>query len=193
MSAAKKLFAQRGFDGTTIRDVSDAAGVNVSLISYNFGGKAGLLKACIGEFAEERLKRTQEVLIPIKTKEEFILRFNMHVKNFLEAHAKDLDIHRIISLEMQKNTPLFQELLENIFLKTQMTIGLFFKIAQDSGVIRKDLEVKELTIILQGILSYNLAIDHIRESRNSPTLSNPETIKTIMFHIQETFLNGILG
>lgn len=40
--AALKLFVEKGYDGTSIRDVADAANVNLAAISYHFGGKAGL-------------------------------------------------------------------------------------------------------------------------------------------------------
>lgn len=193
MSSAKKLFAKKGFDGTTIREISDDAGVNVSLISYNFGGKSGLLEVCIGEFGKERLQQTQELLTPIKTAEEFTEKICLHISNFLIAHAKDLDVSKIIHWEMQKYSPLFQDLLESIFFKTQMAIGMFFKNAQDLGVIRKELDIRELTIMLQGVLSYHLSIDHIRAARNAPTLDNPDTIKGIVFHIKESFLRGIMN
>lgn len=48
--AAKKLFAQNGFDGTSTRDIVSAAGVNISLISYHFGSKENLFFALFEGF-----------------------------------------------------------------------------------------------------------------------------------------------
>ena len=48
--AAKTLFAKQGFEGTTVRQVCDAAGANVALVSYHFGGKDNLFKALFDEF-----------------------------------------------------------------------------------------------------------------------------------------------
>lgn len=42
--AAKRLFASQGFDGTTVRDIADAAKTNLSLVSYYFKGKEGLYR-----------------------------------------------------------------------------------------------------------------------------------------------------
>ena len=39
------LFAERGFDGVTVRDISTAAGVSVGLINHHFGSKEGLREA----------------------------------------------------------------------------------------------------------------------------------------------------
>ncbi|MAA78287.1 MAG: hypothetical protein CL916_03430, partial [Deltaproteobacteria bacterium] len=43
---ALELFAVHGYHGTSLRDISGAAGVNVSLISRYFQGKKGLYQSC---------------------------------------------------------------------------------------------------------------------------------------------------
>ena len=49
LAAATPLFAAKGFSGTNVREIAGAAGVNVSLISYHFGGKEGLYSAVLSE------------------------------------------------------------------------------------------------------------------------------------------------
>lgn len=44
---AERLFGERGFDGTSVRDIAQAAGVNLAMISYYFGSKEKLLEAMI--------------------------------------------------------------------------------------------------------------------------------------------------
>jgi AcrR family transcriptional regulator len=41
--SAERLFAERGFDGVSVRDIANDAGVNSALVGYYFGGKKGLL------------------------------------------------------------------------------------------------------------------------------------------------------
>lgn len=48
--AAKKLFAQQGFDGTSVRQICDEAGANVALVSYHFGGKENVFYALFDTF-----------------------------------------------------------------------------------------------------------------------------------------------
>ena len=59
LDAAERLFAQRGFHGVSIRDITGAAGVDVALANYHFGSKQGLLEAVFNRRAvdlnEERL------------------------------------------------------------------------------------------------------------------------------------------
>lgn len=42
LSAALELFGEHGWHGTSVRDIARAAGLNVALISYHFGGKEQL-------------------------------------------------------------------------------------------------------------------------------------------------------
>ena len=43
MNSAEHLFADRGYDGVSVRDIASDAGVNSALVGYYFGGKEGLL------------------------------------------------------------------------------------------------------------------------------------------------------
>jgi AcrR family transcriptional regulator len=45
LSSAEQLFAERGFNGVSVRDVAAGAGVNSALVAYYFGNKLGLLTA----------------------------------------------------------------------------------------------------------------------------------------------------
>src|ERR1700760_864624 len=44
---AEVLFGEKGFDGTSVRDIAQAAGVNLAMISYYFGSKEKLLESLI--------------------------------------------------------------------------------------------------------------------------------------------------
>ena len=47
LQVAEKLFAEHGFDGTSIRMISKEAGINVAMVSYYFGSKESLLEKLI--------------------------------------------------------------------------------------------------------------------------------------------------
>lgn len=47
LRAALGLFAGKGFDKTTVREICAAADVNVALVNYHFKSKEGLYKTCI--------------------------------------------------------------------------------------------------------------------------------------------------
>jgi AcrR family transcriptional regulator len=47
LNVAEELFAEKGFDGTSVRDIAQHAGVNLAMISYYFGSKEKLLESLI--------------------------------------------------------------------------------------------------------------------------------------------------
>src|ERR1019366_5153766 len=65
MDAAEKLFARRGFHGTSLRDITGAAGVDLALVNYHFGSKKQFLEAVLERrghvLNEERLRRLADV------------------------------------------------------------------------------------------------------------------------------------
>jgi len=53
LAAAERLFAARGFHGTSMRDVAEAAEVPVAGVVYHFGRKEALYAGVLSEIAEE--------------------------------------------------------------------------------------------------------------------------------------------
>ena len=47
LEAAERLFAERGFEGASLRAVTQAAGTSVSAANYHFGSKEALLRATL--------------------------------------------------------------------------------------------------------------------------------------------------
>ncbi|MEV6029284.1 TetR/AcrR family transcriptional regulator [Streptomyces sp. NPDC052036] len=63
-AAAEVVFARKGFDGATMREVADAAGVGLSLVVYHFTTKEGLYQAIFDArqyVNDARLARLAEV------------------------------------------------------------------------------------------------------------------------------------
>lgn len=53
LDAAEALFAERGYHGASLRDITRAAGVQIGLASYHFESKDDLFRQVIGRRAEE--------------------------------------------------------------------------------------------------------------------------------------------
>lgn len=56
LDAAEELFCQKGFDGTSVRDLTAAAGCNLASINYYFGGKDKL-------YAEMFRRQVEDIMI----------------------------------------------------------------------------------------------------------------------------------
>ena len=66
LDAAELLFAEKGFHAVSVRDITRAAGVDVALVNYHFGGKQLLFESVFMRRAEvlnlERLRQLEVVI-----------------------------------------------------------------------------------------------------------------------------------
>ncbi|MEM9778272.1 MAG: TetR/AcrR family transcriptional regulator [Pseudomonadota bacterium] len=62
LDAAEQLFADRGYDGTSIRDVAAAADLQIHSIGYHFGPKEQLFDIVVGRRAEIMTRLRREAL-----------------------------------------------------------------------------------------------------------------------------------
>ncbi|WP_432992369.1 TetR/AcrR family transcriptional regulator [Dactylosporangium sp. CA-233914] len=60
--AAIRLFAERGAESTTVRDIAQAAGVSPGLLRHHFGSKDELREAC-DAYVLERIMKIKEKLV----------------------------------------------------------------------------------------------------------------------------------
>ena len=65
MASAIAIFGRDGFHAASTRAIADAAGVNISQISYYFGGKEGLYLAVFDEISVHMQQRLGPVALPI--------------------------------------------------------------------------------------------------------------------------------
>src|SRR5215203_610916 len=100
MEAALDLLAERGEEGVTLRELTDAAGANVAAVSYHFGSLRSLCDAAI-EHALERYLDAQEeavgALEPESTLEELAEAFARPMMSALSVGGRDLAVMRIVA------------------------------------------------------------------------------------------------
>lgn len=89
--AAEKLFAERGFDGATIRDIAAAAGEPVGTIHHHGGGKEALFHRTVARRAETLSRHRLEALERVQSAGDRTLEgvLAAFVRPFLELSAKD--------------------------------------------------------------------------------------------------------
>ncbi|MDP0489883.1 MAG: TetR/AcrR family transcriptional regulator [Verrucomicrobiota bacterium JB023] len=66
LDAAEGLFAEKGFEAVSLRDITRTAGANVASVNYHFGSKEGLINEVMKRHAlpvnEERVRRLEGLL-----------------------------------------------------------------------------------------------------------------------------------
>jgi AcrR family transcriptional regulator len=105
--AALRLFAERGLDGTTIRDIARAAGVSGGLIRHHFGSKDDLRAAC-DSYALDQI---------MQIKEQAVLEGRLADPVFMSgAHPTLLLTYRYLTRSLMDGSPaaaaVFDEMVE---------------------------------------------------------------------------------
>lgn len=144
LSVAESLFANKGFEGTSVRDIAQTAGVNVAMISYYFGSKEKLLFSLIQERAERYSLMLKDLnsnkTIAPEEKIERIIDF------YVDKMLKNRDYHTIASrqISLVQDESLIQ-LLVDIKTRNSAMIAAIIKEGQQKGVFRENVDI-ELTI-----------------------------------------------
>ncbi len=66
LASSLRLFSERGYEGTSVRAITDAAGVNLAAANYHFGSKQQLLQAtfqtALAPINAERIRRLEALV-----------------------------------------------------------------------------------------------------------------------------------
>ena len=97
LEAAEELFAEFGYDGTSVRALATKAGVNIAMISYYFGSKEKLFEALIehrASFLREKLKVINKYF------DDPVKRIEVVVDAIVERIFSNPGFHRMVSREI---------------------------------------------------------------------------------------------
>ncbi len=100
IDAALDLLAERGEDGVTLRELTDAADANVAAVSYHFGSLKSLCDAAVEYALERYLDAQQEALsgvAPDASLEALAAAFARPMMRALATGGRDLDVIRTVA------------------------------------------------------------------------------------------------
>jgi AcrR family transcriptional regulator len=113
MKAAERLFAERGYDGTSIRAIVAKARVNQAAINYHFEGKDGLyrevLRAAFRGMTEDQLAHAKDM--KTMSREDALGEFIRRQLRPLMARDESSRHMRIFNWETVRPTPVFRSLV----------------------------------------------------------------------------------
>lgn len=149
---AEALFAQKGYEGASVRDIAEAAGVNSAMISYYFGSKEGLIKALFEERTSDMALKVDALLrddsiSPWQKVESLI-------DDYVDRIATKVQFHKIMMYEqmLEKNSFL-TGLLNELRLRNSEKVRSLLRQGQEAGVFNADIDVSFLMFTLFGTVT----------------------------------------
>ncbi len=168
ISTAERLFSIKGFDGTSVRDIADDAGVNIAMISYYFGSKEKLMEALFQQ-------RTTNIKVKVET---LLNDENSTPFEKVELLAEDM-INRIMNKQqffkimmceqvINKN-PVILNLVYDLKKKNLEEFSKIIKDGQQKGLFKKDIDVLLLMNIIIGTISQMMSTVNLYRELNEQT------------------------
>ncbi|MBN6206882.1 forespore capture DNA-binding protein RefZ [Ralstonia pickettii] len=125
IDAASSLFFQKGFHGTSVRDIAEKAAVNVSSVSYYFKGKQGLLEHAVTKYYEEYLNTVEQAILG--TAEQSALeRLNALIFTIIQYKQSKLQLTCFIQRELSLDSVFVREMAVTYLAKENYYIRSVF-------------------------------------------------------------------
>jgi AcrR family transcriptional regulator len=178
LTAATRLFSQKGFHGTSIRDIEKESGVSKGLILHHFETKENLYAAVqdslnqvyISWMAAQR-ETSKDLLGAIETGIKSSL-------SYLKANKEFRRIALWSSLEGQERTT---------ELDKRFTASLIesMRVGQEDGLVRDDVKAFVLPFIIRGAIDYWIRRETLRgelygETKNGNEISDNDLVDALV-------------
>jgi AcrR family transcriptional regulator len=179
IETAENLFADKGFAGTSVRDIAEDAGVNVAMISYYFGSKEKLLEALFSYRAEGTTKILESML---KDKELAPLdKVYMMIDFFIEKFHTQHCFHKIMTREQiaNKRSPT-SDLIQRLKKHNQQLVKEIIHEGQKNGDFIKNIDIPLLMATLVGTVGHLVTTQHFYREINNLQVMPDEQFQKLM-------------
>jgi AcrR family transcriptional regulator len=187
-SEATRLFAIQGYDGVSIREISEAAGVSTASVHYHFGSKANLFQQIIEQFISELLVSARTSLLTPRGPEDLKIRLEIFTRRTVEAIIKQPDVLSTIQREMDRS----KDVLEKTVFKHQEALMDFLTQAKKNGLLAADIDPSFAAGFLIGQIIHAREKEPYWRNRFDRWLSDEEFRNQWIRQLLCLFLGGIM-
>ncbi len=145
-----RLFAERGLYGVSVRELSLAAGVSISMISYCFGGKEGLYAAvlqdqfaCFEQIDEIRGEGGEALQV-----------LGGYLRWTIQRHRNNPYLLRFYTSELTNPTPFFSTIVMPAITRVISILAEVIQSGAATGVFRSDVPPVNAALALAGMVNY---------------------------------------
>jgi TetR/AcrR family transcriptional regulator, fatty acid metabolism regulator protein len=157
LDAAKGIFADKGFEGTSIADIARAARISDGLVYRYFRNKRELLYEVLRKFYER-------ILLDLETQvfkhDDFAVRLETLIRRHLEVFVSDTDLCRLFISEVRTASDYQGSSIQELNRLYTSVLIRIVKNAVKTGEVRSDVNPKLLRDVIFGAIEH-LAWRHV--------------------------------
>jgi AcrR family transcriptional regulator len=183
LQAAQKLFASQGFDGTTTRDLAQAAGVAEGTLFRHFPNKKAILVEVATSGWVEILTDLLTELSEMGSYKAVAQVMRRRMWNF----QKNADLMRVCFMEVQFHPDLRDRIQLEVITKMTDVGEAFFQTAMDKGIYRQG-DAKLVAKVFLGMF----AIAGFSNNTIIEPDASPQQMQEMAEGLADIFLNGVL-
>ncbi|MEH2418366.1 TetR/AcrR family transcriptional regulator [Nostoc sp.] len=183
LEAAQRLFASKGFDGTTTRDLAQTAGIAEGTLFRYFPNKKAILVEVATSGWVEILTDLLTELSEMGSYKAIAQVMRRRIWNF----QKNADLMRICFMEVQFHPDLRDRIQLEVITKMTDVGEAFFQTAMDKGIYRQ-MDAKLIAKVFLGMF----AIAGFSNNTIIEPDASPEQMLQMAEGLADIFLNGVL-
>ncbi len=175
LSISESLFAQNGYEGTSVRDIAEKAGVNIAMISYYFGSKEKLMEALF-EQRTQYIKVRVETLLQNKTLSP-LAKMEALIEEYIDKLMDKQQFYKIMICEQVINkNPVILHLISDMKKKNMEEISRLIEHGQQKNVFKEKIDIFLLMNTLVGsITQMMIGVEYYKEQNNLQSLAKEQS------------------
>jgi len=183
--AALTLFAEKGFHGVSMRDVSGLAECNVSAINYHYQIKEVLYNLCLYKNWDDFSYILNQTLQDVSTYSEFCDKIRYTIYHSLNHLVNNPHKFQLISRELYESSLSIEDNPLAEMEKIVTSLEYFIKKAQDKNFIQQKLDPKFIasfileTCFIRGVIFFRRS--NKDEKDINFTVQTTDQIFTLLF------------
>lgn len=195
LKAARTLFAKKGYEAVSVREIAKESGQNISMISYYFGSKEGLYKQILSDHMVNVSGEVRKIFHGDSGKEMteklFRAELKLLISVIVEMKCGNPEMISIMQRERVNGLPFARELHEQTIEPIAEQVIDVFKQAQRKKIIRTGFDVGAfLGILFESIVGYMTSHEcGLRALKGSYNL--PKDKDKFIDFLTDIFLQGI--
>lgn len=160
LAAARRVFAERGLDGTSVREVAEAARVNNAMIYYHFKDKDDLYRSVLADsFSVLKAVWDNEIFksaAPVRQK------IQRYIEGAIRFHQNNDDLRRLMAMDFAASGSNSAWICEKYFADNYARLTEIFKEGIRTGELKK-FDPSHAVASLIGVIIHNFILQPMAE------------------------------